>query len=127
MLCVVPLCLPQNKPCNSLSLYPFISLFLFPRKGDFFVDFRVNFRNFAADIAHSVAEQMSTLTIDSIKVVMGDTINLCTMEEAVQDFKIKKPTLNSWIAKGLIIPLKKGRKNMFLREDLVRLTRKKIG
>ena len=84
-------------------------------------------RDFAADIAHSVAEQMSTLTIDSIKVVMGDTINLCTMDEAVRDFKIKKPTLNSWIAKGLIIPLKKGRKNMFQREDLVRLTRKKIG
>jgi hypothetical protein len=35
--------------------------------------------------------------------------------------------LNSWIAKGLIIPLKKGRKNVYLREDLVKQTTKKIG
>lgn len=84
-------------------------------------------RNFANDIAQSVAEQMATQTVDAIKDAMGDTMKYCTTEEAVRDFGIKLPTLNSWIAKGMIKPHKKGRKNIFLREDLVRLTRKKIG
>ena len=84
-------------------------------------------RDFAHDIAQSVAEQMSTLTIDSIKDAMGDTMKYCTTEEAVRDYNIPLSTLNSWIAKGLIIPLKKGRKNVYLREDLVKQTTKKIG
>ena len=84
-------------------------------------------RDFAYDIAQSVAEQMSTLTIDSIKDAMGDTMKYCTTEEAVRDYNIPLSTLNSWIAKGLIIPLKKGRKNVYLREDLVKQTTKKIG
>ena len=84
-------------------------------------------RDFAEDIARTVAERMSAQTVDAIKDAMGDTMKYCTTEEAVRDFDIKLPTLNSWIAKGLIFPHKKGRKNIFLREDLVRMTRKKIG
>lgn len=84
-------------------------------------------REFAADIAHITAERVASQTVDAIKDAMGDTMKYCTTEEAVRDFDIKLPTLNSWIAKGVLVPLKKGRKNIFLREDLVRLTRKKIG
>ena len=84
-------------------------------------------RDFAEDIARAVAERMSAQTVDAIKDAMGDTMKYCTTEEAIRDFDIKLPTLNSWIAKGLIMPHKKGRKNIFLREDLVRMTRKKIG
>lgn len=84
-------------------------------------------RDFAEDIARTVAERMSAQTVDAIKDAMGDTMKFCTSEEAMRDFNIKKPTLNSWVAKGVIVPLKKGRKNIFLREDLVRLTRQKIG
>lgn len=84
-------------------------------------------REFAADIAHITAERVASQTVDAIKDAMGDTMKYCTTEEAVRDFGIKLPTLNSWIAKGVLVPLKKGRKNIFLREDLVRLTRKKIG
>ena len=80
-------------------------------------------RDFAHDIAQSVAEQMSTLTIDSIKDAMGNSMKYCTTEQAVEEFNIPISTLNSWIAKGIIRPLKKGRKNVFLRADLVRLTR----
>ena len=84
-------------------------------------------RDFAEDIARAVAERMSAQTVDAIKDAMGDTMKYCTTEEAIKEFKIKKPTLNSWIAKGLLVPLKKGRLNRYLREDLVRLTQQKIG
>ncbi|MBO5018123.1 MAG: helix-turn-helix domain-containing protein [Alistipes sp.] len=83
-------------------------------------------RDFAEDIARTVAERMSAQTVDAIKDAMGDTMKYCTTEEAMRDFDIKLPTLNSWVAKGVIVPMKKGRKNIFLREDLVRLTRQKI-
>lgn len=84
-------------------------------------------RDFAEDIARTVAERMSAQTVDAIKDAMGNSAKYCTTEEAVGDYNIKLPTLNKWIAKGLIIPMKKGRKNIFLREELVRLTQKKIG
>ena len=84
-------------------------------------------RDFAEDIARTVAERLSAQSVDAIKDAMGDTMKYCTTEEAVRDFNIKKPTLDSWVAKGVIVPMKKGRKNIFLREDLVRLTRQKIG
>lgn len=84
-------------------------------------------RDFAEDIARTVAERMSAQTVDAIKDAMGDTMKYCTTEEAMRDFDIKLPTLKSWVAKKYITPLKKGGKNIFLREDLVRLTRKQIG
>ena len=84
-------------------------------------------RDFAEDIARTVADRISTQTVDAIKDAMGDTMKYCTTEEAIRDFNIKKPTLKSWVAKKYITPLKKGGKNIFLREDLVRLTRKQIG
>jgi hypothetical protein len=84
-------------------------------------------RDFAEDIARTVAERMSAQTVDAIKDAMGSSAKYCTTEEAVRDYKIKLPTLNSWIAKGLIIPLKKGRKNLYLRTELLRLTQRKIG
>lgn len=83
-------------------------------------------RDFAADIAKSVAEQMSTLTIDSIKDAMGSSMKYCTTEEAVRDFCIPLSTLNNWIAKGYIHPMKKGRKNIYSREELTRVCAKKI-
>ena len=83
--------------------------------------------DFAEDIARTVAEQMSHQTVDAIKDAMGDTMKYCTTEEAIAEYDIKRPTLNSWIAKGLLVPLKKGRLNRYLREDLVRLTQQKIG
>ena len=84
-------------------------------------------RAFAADIAHVTAERVASQTVDAIKDAMGDTMKYCTTEEAMRDFDIKLPTLKSWVAKKYITPLKKGGKNIFLREDLVRLTRKQIG
>jgi hypothetical protein len=84
-------------------------------------------RDFAEDIARTVAERMSAQTVDAIKDAMGNSMKFCTTEEAVSEFNIKKPTLNSWIAKGIIVPLKKGRKNIYRREDLVRLTANKVG
>lgn len=84
-------------------------------------------RDFAEDIARTVAERMSAQTVDAIKDAMGSSGKYCTTEEAVRDYNIPLSTLNSWIAKGLIIPLKKGRKNVYLREDLVKQTTKKIG
>lgn len=84
-------------------------------------------RDFAEDIARTVAERMSAQTVDAIKDAMGNSMKYCTTEEAVREFNIKKPTLNSWIAKGIIVPLKKGRKNIYRREDLVRLTANKVG
>lgn len=84
-------------------------------------------REFAADIAHITAERVASQTVDAIKDAMGDTMKYCTTEEAVRDFNIKEPTLRSWVAKGCITPLKRGGKNIYLREDLLRLTRQKIG
>ena len=84
-------------------------------------------KSFAHDIAQSVAEQMSHQTVDAIKDAMGDTMKYCTTEEAVRDFGIKLPTLKSWVAKKIIVPLKRGGKNIFLRDDLVRLTANKVG
>ncbi len=84
-------------------------------------------RDFAEDIARTVAERMSAQTVDAIKDAMGDTMKYCTTAEAVRDFNIKEPTLKSWIAKKYITPLKCGGKNIYLREDLVRMTQKKIG
>ena len=84
-------------------------------------------RNFVSDIAHSVAEQMSSHTVDAIKDAMGKSMKYCTTEEAVREFNIKLPTLKSWVAKKYIAPLKRGGKNIYLREDLVRMTQKKIG
>jgi hypothetical protein len=83
-------------------------------------------RDFAEDIARTVAERMSAQTVDAIKDAMGDTMKYCTTEEAVRDYKIKQPTLKSWVAKKYIIPLKRGGKNIYRREDLVRLTQKEI-
>ena len=83
-------------------------------------------RDFAHDIAQSVAEQMSTLTIDSIKDAMGDTMKYCTTEEAVTEYNIPISTLNYWIAKGYVHPMKKGRKNMYSREELAKVCAKKI-
>lgn len=84
-------------------------------------------REFAADIAHITAERVALQTVDAIKDAMGDTMKYCTTEEAVRDFNIKEPTLRSWVTKGCITPLKRGGKNIYLREDLMRLTRQKIG
>jgi hypothetical protein len=84
-------------------------------------------RDFAEDIARTVAERMSAQTVDAIKDAMGDTMKYCTTAEAVRDFNIKEPTLKSWIAKKYITPLKRGGKNIYLREDLIRMTQRKIG
>ena len=84
-------------------------------------------RDFAEDIVRTVAERMSAQTVDAIKDAMGDTMKYCTTEEAVRDFKLKLPTLKSWVAKKYIIPLKRGGKNIYRREDLARLTCQKIG
>ena len=83
-------------------------------------------RDFAEDIARTVAERMSARTVDAIKDAMGDTMKYCTTEEAVRDYNIKLPTLKSWVAKKVVIPLKRGGKNIYKREDLVRMTQKKI-
>lgn len=84
-------------------------------------------RDFAEDIARTVAERVSAQTVDAIKDAMGDTMKYCTTDEAVREFNIKLPTLKSWVAKKYIAPLKRGGKNIYLREDLVRMTQKKIG
>ena len=84
-------------------------------------------RNFASDIAHSVAEQMSSLTIDSIKDAMGKSMKYCTTEEAVAEYGIPISTLNNWIAKGYVHPMKKGRKNVYRREELAEICAKKVG
>ena len=83
-------------------------------------------RDFAHDIAQSVAEQMSTLTIDSIKDAMGKSAKFCSTEEAVEEYDIPLSTLNSWIAKGYVHPMKKGRKNVYSREELAQVCAKKI-
>ena len=83
-------------------------------------------RDFAHEIAQSVAEQMSTLTIDSIKDAMGNSMKYCTTEEAVTEYNIPISTLNNWIAKGYIRPMKKGRKNVYSREELAKVIAKKI-
>ena len=84
-------------------------------------------RNFAHDIAQSVAEQMSSLTIDSIKDAMGKSMKYCTTEEAVAEYGIPISTLNNWIAKGYIHPLKKGHRNIYEREELNAVCAKKVG
>lgn len=84
-------------------------------------------RDFAEDIARTVAERMSAQTVDAIREAMGNSMKYCTTEEATKEFNLPLSTLNSWIAKGIIVPLKKGRKNVYRREDLVRLTQRKIG
>lgn len=84
-------------------------------------------RDFAEDIARTVAERVSSKTVDAIKDAMGDTMKYCTTDEAVREFNIKLPTLKSWVAKRYIAPLKRGGKNIYLREDLVRMTQRKIG
>lgn len=84
-------------------------------------------RDFAEDIARTVAERVSAQTVDAIKDAMGNSMKYCTTEEATKEFNLPLSTLNSWIAKGIIVPLKKGRKNVYRREDLVRLTQRKIG
>ena len=83
-------------------------------------------RDFAEDIARTVAERMSAQTVDAIKDAMGSSAKYCTTEEAVRDYNIPLSTLNSWIAKGLITPLKKGRKNVYLRSELSRVCHKEI-
>ena len=84
-------------------------------------------RDFAEDIARTVAERVSSKTVDAIKDAMGDTMKYCTTDEAVRVYNIKLPTLKSWVAKKVIIPLKRGGKNIYKREDLVRMTQKGIG
>ena len=82
-------------------------------------------RDFAHEIAQSVAEQMSTLTIDSIKDAMGKSMKYCTTEEAVAEYDIPISTLNNWIAKGYVHPMKKGRKNVYSREELAEICAKR--
>ena len=84
-------------------------------------------RDFAHDIAQSVAEQMSHQTVDAIKDAMGNTMKYCTTEEAVEEYGIPLSTLSSWIAKGYVHPMKKGRKNVFSRAELTDICHKKIG
>lgn len=83
-------------------------------------------RDFAEDVARSVAERMSMQTVDAIKDAMGSSAKYCTTEEAVRDFCIPLSTLNNWIAKGYIHPMKKGRKNIYSREELAKVCAKKI-
>ncbi len=83
-------------------------------------------RDFAEDIARTVAERMSAQTVDAIKDAMGSSAKYCTTEEAVRDFCIPLSTLNNWIAKGYIHPMKKGRKNIYSREELAKVCAKKI-
>lgn len=82
-------------------------------------------RSFAQDLANKVAEHLSHLTVDAIKSAMGDTMKYCTTEEAIEEYGIPQSTLNSWIAKGYLHPLKKGRKNVYLREELNEICLKK--
>lgn len=84
-------------------------------------------RDFAVDIAQMTAERIASQTVDAIKDAMGDTMKYCTTEEAVRDFDIKEPTLRKWVAKKYITPLKRGGKNIYLRDDLKRMTQRKIG
>ena len=83
-------------------------------------------RDFAEDIARTVAERVSSQTVDAIKDAMGDTMKYCTTEEAVREFNVPRSTLNGWIAKGAITPYKKGGKNLFLRDDLIKATRNRL-
>ena len=83
-------------------------------------------RDFAEDIARTVAERMSAQTVDAIKDAMGSSAKFCTTEEAVTEYDIPLSTLNSWIAKGYVHPMKKGRKNIYSREELAQVCAKKI-
>ena len=82
-------------------------------------------RSFARDIANSVAEQMSSQTVDAIKLAMGDTMKYCTTEEVKRDYDVSQSTLSNWIARGIITPIKKGGKNLFLRDDVLLICRRK--
>lgn len=82
-------------------------------------------RSFAQDLANKVAEHLSHLTVDAIKSAMGDTMKYCTTEEVKRDYGVPQSTLSNWIAKGIITPIKKGGKNLFLRDDLLKICRKK--
>lgn len=83
-------------------------------------------RAFAADIAHTTAERIASQTVDAIKDAMGNSAKYCTTEEAVHEYNIPLSTLNYWIAKGYVHPMKKGRKNVYSREELNKVCRKEI-
>ena len=84
-------------------------------------------RDFAEDVARTVAERVSAQTVDAIKDAMGDTMKYCTTKEAVAEYNISISTLNNWIAKGYVRPLKKGGRNIYSREKLAEICAKKIG
>ena len=79
-------------------------------------------REFAAAVADNVGRRYAEHTVSEIRAVMGDKMRYCTRKEAMDLLGIKSSaTLPMWAKKGYLVPCKVGGKNLYLREDVLRI------
>ena len=79
-------------------------------------------REFAVAVADNVGRRYAEHTVSEIRAVMGDKLRYCTRKEVMDLLGIKScATLPMWAKKGYLIPCKAGGKNLYLREDVLRI------
>ena len=79
-------------------------------------------REFAAAVADNVGRRYAEHTVSEIRAVMGDKMRYCTRKEAMDLLGIKScATLPMWDKKGYLVPCRVGGKNLYLREDVLRI------
>ena len=79
-------------------------------------------REFAASVAENVSRRYAEHTVSEIRAAMGDKMCYCTRKEAMDLLGIKScATLPMWSKKGYLIPCRVGGKNLYLREDVLRI------
>lgn len=82
-------------------------------------------KSFAEDIARQTGAELARNTVSAIRSVMGDSMEYCSTEEAMNILGISRTTLYWYNKKNMLTPCRIGGRNVYLRDDVFSLKTKR--
>ena len=83
-------------------------------------------REFAENVAESVARKHAEATVAEIKELLGDKMKYCTTQEVKDILGIRSSaTLSAWARRGYLVPSRVGIRNLYLREEVLAIKKEK--
>lgn len=76
-------------------------------------------RTFANTLIKETGDNVAEKTFSAVKAAMGDKMEYCTREETSLILGVSFPTLYRWEKEKCLIPLRIGRKVIYLRDEVV--------
>ena len=75
-------------------------------------------RTFANVLIQETGDSVAEKTFSAVKAAMGDKIKYCTRGEASEILGVSYPTLHRWEKEKCLIPVRIGRKVLYLRNEV---------